>query len=371
MLRVALLDDERPALNVLSGLIRSMKGVELTGAFTNPAELLQQLQECRPHLVLLDIEMPGMNGLELAAALLDMEEEIEVIFVSAYHQYALEAFRVQAVDYLLKPVDPVLLQGSVDRVIRRKLGSRPAVVEDQEGASIACLGGLELHKAGQPEPVRFPTAKAEELFAYLLVHRNTDVSKWTLGDLLWPDIVSTEKVNHNLHMAVYRMKKSLKDHGLAVRISSQRGFYRLECDDPCDYIALEEAGQAPQVNRENVKALTEAVKLYKGPLFAGRDYPWCEGERERMSRCYRALSRKLAAWQTGQHRYHEAVELLLPLLEEAPLDEEGHEVLLRAYDGLQQRTSFIAHYEKIKRSFREELGEEPPQGLRKLYSDLR
>lgn len=373
MLRAVLLDDERPSLNILNKLVRERSDVQVVGAYTDPSEMLRDAKELGPDIVFLDIEMPGMNGLEIASRILELLEDVEIVFITAYHQYALEAFRVHALDYLLKPVEPELLYRTIDRVVKRKKGNVAAVSESGQAPSrIVCLGGFEVYPAEQTEPIRFPTAKAEELFAYLLVHRNTNISKWTLCDCLWPGIISSEKLNQNLHMAVYRMKKTLRDGGIGVRISSQRGFYRMECDAPCDYVMFEQAAvDMNELNPRHVEVATKAIQLYRGPLFGSRDYPWCEAERERMSRYYAGLAKRVARWHFDQGHYHETIELLLSVLYDVPFDEEAHEILLRAYIGLQDRTAFLLHYERMKANFIEELGVEPPATLKQLYINMR
>ncbi|MEK5025240.1 response regulator [Paenibacillus sp. FSL M7-1046] len=370
MLRIVLLDDEKPALNVLNKVIGGRDDVQVVGAYMDPSELLKDIKGLRPDLVFLDIEMPEMNGLELAARLLELQEDIEVVFVTAYREYALEAFGVNALDYLLKPVVPDLLHRTIDRVLKRRTGTAPAKAATA-ASRIVCFGGFEIYKADHAEPIRFPTAKAEELFAYLLVHRNKYISKWTLCDSLWPEVHSAEKSDHNLHTAVYRMKKTLRDTGIGVRISSQRGSYRMECEDICDYVMFEQAvTHTLKMDNGNIEALTKAVQLYKGSLFGNRDYPWCEAERERMSRYFASLSKKLAKLHLEKRQYHEAVEVLQSVLSYVPFDGEAHEILLRTYIHLHDRTAFFAHYEKMEKSFKGELGVELPEVLRQLYADL-
>lgn len=374
MLSVVLLDDERPALNVLSKLLGDREDVKVVGAYTDPAEMIKEVSTLKPDLVFLDIEMPEMNGLELAGRMLELQEDSEVVFVTAYRQYALEAFGVQAVDYLLKPVEPDLLHRTIERVLKRKKKIAPVqAAETADTATrIKCFGGFEVYKAGHAESIRFPTAKAEELFAYLLVHRNTAVSKWTLCDSLWPDLVSADKVEHKLHVTVHRMKKTLQASGIGVRISSQKGFYRMECDEICDYIMFEQAvTHLMDMENGSIEALIEAVHLYKGQLFANRDYPWGEAERERMSRYFSSLSKNLAKWHLRKNQYPQAADVLLALLSHVPFDEEAHEILLRTYKTLQDRTAFFLHYEHMKKSFNEELAAEPPEVLRQMYADMR
>lgn len=365
-----MLDDEKPALKVLSKLIEERNDVQVVGAYTDPLEMFDDASRLMPDLVFLDIEMPEMNGLQMAARLRELRDDLEIIFVTAYRQYALDAFRVNAIDYLLKPVEPDMLHRTLERVVKRKGGSVP-LEATETGTRIACFGGFEIYEGGQAEPVRFPTVKAEELFAYLLIHRSTMISKWTLCDNLWPEVASTDKVEHKLHVTMHRMKKTLRDSGINVRMSSQRGFYRMDCDEVCDYVLFEQAvTNMADVKKEKTEALTKAFGLYKGPLFANRDYAWCEAERERMSRYYAGLSKELAKRHLDNRQYRQAAEVLLSMLSHVPLDEEAHDILLRTYMVSQDRTAFLLHYEKMKKAFMEELGTEPPEALKRMYADI-
>ena len=103
-LTVLIVDDEPMARATLRSLLESEPGVQLLGECSNGAEALASLRQARPDLIFLDVEMPGMNGFEVIEAL-DQENPPLVVFTTAYDRYAIEAFGVHAVDYLLKPFD--------------------------------------------------------------------------------------------------------------------------------------------------------------------------------------------------------------------------------------------------------------------------
>lgn len=372
MIRAVLVDDEEPALIMLSKMIEACTGVEVVGVFTDAHELLAEMEELQPDVLFLDIEMPEVDGLELAERLLGLGGDFEIVFVTAYRQYALEAFRVEALDYLLKPVEPELLQLALDRVIKRRRGGAGAGVQaGNEMSRIVCLGGLEIYLKGRAEPLRFPTAKTEELFAYLLMHHNRKIPMWTLCEQLWPDS-EPAKSKVNLHTTIYRLKKTMRDQGLRVHISSSRGYYLLECEEPCDYLAFEqEAGAltgAPDAG--STETLARAVQSYNGTLFAHRDYPWCEAERERQVRLFGTLSKLLARRQMASGHINQAAQVLLAMVGHLPFDAEAHELLMRTYLQLQDFTSFHMHYEQVKRQFREELGENPPEAVKHLAEQV-
>ncbi len=113
MLKVILIDDERLARSELKRLLQEFPDVEIIGEATNAAEGLEKIEALNPDLVFLDIQMPGKTGFDM---LTDLEKAPHVIFVTAYDEYALKAFEVNALDYLMKPVEPKRLADALMKV---------------------------------------------------------------------------------------------------------------------------------------------------------------------------------------------------------------------------------------------------------------
>lgn len=118
-------DDEQLAREELCFLLAQTPGVEVVGRAANGLEALDLVARHEPDLVFLDVQMPGLTGFEVARRLMDQETAPGVIFVTAFDRHAIEAFEVNAVDYLLKPVDPARLATSVDRARSRQAGREP------------------------------------------------------------------------------------------------------------------------------------------------------------------------------------------------------------------------------------------------------
>jgi two-component system, LytTR family, response regulator len=117
-IRIIIADDERPARKFLRALLEEMNDVEILAEAENGAEAVDAIRELSPDFVLLDLEMPVMGGIE-AVRSLSKEEMPLVGFVTAFDGYAVQAFEVNAVDYLLKPVDPERLRETIDRAKER------------------------------------------------------------------------------------------------------------------------------------------------------------------------------------------------------------------------------------------------------------
>jgi two-component system LytT family response regulator/two-component system response regulator LytT len=130
-LRVMVVDDEQLARDELCYQLERLGAVEVVGQAGNGVEALAAAQRCGPDLVFLDIQMPGLNGFEVARRLLEEgDRPPAVVFVTAFDQHAVEAFEVNAVDYLLKPVDAGRLDQALARA-RTRLSLSRAPVNDQ------------------------------------------------------------------------------------------------------------------------------------------------------------------------------------------------------------------------------------------------
>lgn len=117
-MRILIVDDESLARDRIKRILQEQNEHEVVGEAGNGQEALQKIDALHPEVVLLDIRMPGIDGLEVARHLVDMDEPPAVIFVTAYDDYALEAFKVNAVDYLLKPVRAERLGEALHKALR-------------------------------------------------------------------------------------------------------------------------------------------------------------------------------------------------------------------------------------------------------------
>ena len=124
-LRALVVDDEKPARDELCYLLGSSGAVEVIGQAGNGIEALAAAERLRPDVIFLDIQMPGLGGFEVTRQLIDRRAGVEIVFVTAFDQHAVDAFEVNAVDYLLKPVEPARLEQAIERVRRRLASEAP------------------------------------------------------------------------------------------------------------------------------------------------------------------------------------------------------------------------------------------------------
>ena len=135
-MRAFLVDDEALALKRLQRMLAATKRVQVAGASTDPVSAVPAILDAKPDILFLDIEMPGMNGFEM---LTHLQPQPWVVFTTAYDRYALEAFGVNSVDYLLKPIEAAQLDRALDKIERLRASAAvpPGMTELIERLSAA------------------------------------------------------------------------------------------------------------------------------------------------------------------------------------------------------------------------------------------
>ena len=206
-MKILLVDDEPLARLRLRHLLKDRDNCEVIGEAANGRDALEKTQDMKPDLLLMDIRMPGMDGLEAARHIDLMENPPVIIFTTAYNEYALEAFDVHAIGYLVKPVRAEKLQQALDSACRPSLGHLPLFSDGSEDVvvrkfiSARIRGNIELvplediyyfhaehkyvdvrHKGGELL-IEEPLKSLEKEFAamFLRIHRNALVAKQHLA----------------------------------------------------------------------------------------------------------------------------------------------------------------------------------------------
>src|SRR6266567_9170754 len=119
ILTAMIVDDEQLAQDELAYLLKDFPDIELVGSARHGLEAVELIQKLEPDLVFMDVQMPGLDGLGVVRRLREMNVELpHIIFATAFDQYAVEAFRLEAMDYLLKPIERARLEETIERARR-------------------------------------------------------------------------------------------------------------------------------------------------------------------------------------------------------------------------------------------------------------
>lgn len=354
MIRVVIVEDEKPILNLMKVLIGRNSDYTISGAFSNPLEALECIPDLQPDVVFIDVEMPRMNGIELASRIHKLMYQPEIVFTTAYKNYALEAFEVSALDYILKPITPEAIHRVTERLVKRM---RPAVIQGPKKTEpmIRCFGGFEVCDS-EGKPIHFRTRRAEELFAYFLCNAGRYISKWKIMDLLWPDM-QDERGASNLYNTIYLLKKMLKEKDFGMEIRKMNDGYMLETGNE-SYDALEYQRFHLEIveGQQNTTQMERLSILYQGPLLDGKPDLWKISLEEAYCKFFTTCTRLLVDNDCAAQDWHKAEQRLEKFLSLYPLHEEMNQQMIDVYAKLGNKEKIARLYEKFEGAYRTELG---------------
>ncbi|MBY7141855.1 response regulator [Virgibacillus sp. NKC19-3] len=297
MLNVCIIDDEPLALQYADFLLRKIEGVDVTGTYVNTNDVIHHIQSQHVDAVFLDIHMPTVKGTDLAEYLLNIRPSLHIVFVTAYDEYAVKAFELNAVDYILKPVKQERLEVTIQRIMERKKQERENT-PDASAFAIKNLGMLQIYQGHKRVDVKWRTSKAKELFAYFIHHHQHTIPKNELINLLW-DNLPWEKANAQLYTAVYQIRKVMQQTGAPITIVSQGEFYNIDLGDHIQIQSHEFKLAAQHLLKDNVvhkEPYFTLLESYQGAYLAGLDYPWAMNERQILHTLWLELIHTLAAY---------------------------------------------------------------------------
>ncbi|WP_168120163.1 response regulator [Paenibacillus sp. HB172176] len=334
MIHVIAVDDEGPALKRIGKLLESIDDARLIAQFDRPTQCLDYVLTCplSIDLALLDMEMPGMHGLELAKKLREHRPELHIAFLTAYEDYAREAFDVEALDYLLKPVAEEDLARTFKRLEQRSglIRGRMADKAVAYGAELLCevssFGTFTILSKNGAE-VRFRNSKSRELLAFLHYYRGKPVTKSHILDSLWSG-KDMDRAQVNLYSTVYQLRKDLETAGLQGIVEQRKtggGSYILQWPSPIkDDVEQFEQLIAHYKHSNAAASLIKAIQLYGEGFLAGSGYDWAAPRQAELELHFIQLLQSQFNIYIAQHRYDLALHPMRSLVRLLPLDERQH-----------------------------------------------
>lgn len=233
-------DDEEITVEYMERLLKQMEPkADFTG-FTEPEEAFTYLSQNVVDVALLDIEMGEYNGIELAKKCKEICPEVNIIFVTGYSQYTMEAFRLRASGYLMKPVRAADLRAELDN-LRNPLPRRPL-----HRVRIQTFGNFEVFLDNRP--LYLPRSKCLECLAYLVDRKGALIGTEELAALLWEDKPYDRTLQNNVHRVVSDLVKALKTEGIDEILVKTRGKIAIDTQRiDCDYFGFL-SGDVTQIN---------------------------------------------------------------------------------------------------------------------------
>ena len=226
-MRIVCVDDEALIAKNTAALCRQLPYVVEAVTLTGAKEAINWFEMNSAEIAILDIDMPEMNGLALAAEIRKMRPGTAVIFLTGFSEYAVDAFAIHASGYLMKPVN------------REKLAEEVAYAlsgnhaKPQAHILARTFGNFDLFTDGKP--VTFRQAKCKELLAYLIDRQGGSVTRAEAFAILWEDRMYDRPMQKQLDVIIRSLRETLEEHGIGEIFELKRGTMRVVPDGiSCD-----------------------------------------------------------------------------------------------------------------------------------------
>lgn len=369
MLRVILVDDEPLALQNLQHKLFEFTDIQIVQSFTSVKKLLEQIQQIDFHIIFLDIEMPEISGIELAKILKNKKAFFHIVFTTAYREYAIDAFEVNSIDYLLKPISKSRLAITIQR-IRNSLKLHTNQSSDEliqnVPLKIECFGSFNVYY--NEEIFHWRTSKMRELFAFLLFQKSTPIHRDVILETLWGND-DYQKARIKLHTTLSYLRKAFSDIGFPNIISTTNVSYFLNLSQyHCDAKELNEFVEAAvQINEQSITKAEEIFFSYKGGYMQQNDYEWSRGKAKDLHNQLLLLGKNMIEYYSNAYVLLKKERTLLALHELEPYDETFVQQLLYHFIETGNRLSAIDIYTRYETRLLHELGLPISPVMEKIY----
>ncbi|WP_141503840.1 response regulator [Paenibacillus luteus] len=371
-MKVIVVDDEKSMHMIMEIMLKNINSITLVGCFLDTWSAYAYLSDHDVDLIFIDIILPKESGIEFAKRLREEGRETKIVFLTSHKEYALPAFDVYALDYILKPVNQERLKQTIGRAaVDIELQKYSAKQAEQEKKLIySCIGSMEL-RTSQHEIIKWRSSKGAELFAYLIMQRGKLVSKARIIEDVF-DHMPLKKADAYLYTTIYQLRKLLDRYGLPQAIYSGNQYYVLDqkqidvdafmFEDQCRMLDFNDA---TQVNRA-----IEHEKSYQGKLFGEQVYGWAQYEIERLALLYISFAHKLCEALLSRAEMDKAITILKNLVENYDLEDRSIMLYLEALALKKDEVGLKRQYKKFTEMIREEMDADISNKVTEFYFRL-
>ncbi|GEN30152.1 two-component SAPR family response regulator [Cerasibacillus quisquiliarum] len=362
-MKAILVDHEIVALNLLEKRIRELSDIKIIGKFINPIKAYEKIIQSKPEIIFTEIELPYLDGMTLARKVLDIYPDTNIVFVTSRIEYAVEAFEINAVDFLEKNTYTGRFKITINRLMKKRKKIK------MSGPIICCFKALKFKQSLKSIQinVNWRTAKARELFAFLLHNRNETVRKDVIIDLLWPE-TDVKNALTQLYSTIYQIRKTLNQIKFPIEIISNNNQYRINMNGIKTDVDLLELGLKDfDIENGDLHLYKRLLRLYKGDYLEEDSYHWALSEQNRLRVLWTSYLTSLAEYYVEQRNYAEAIMLYLHYQSIVPYNEDVYFKLMQLFDKFGDRKSVEFQYHKLKNMLKEQFDDVPSTKVKQWY----
>lgn len=233
-MRALTIDDEWILLEELTKAVEASPNISSVKSFSYCKDLLEYIEKEEADVAFLDIHMGDMTGLELAARIREKLPECKIVFCTGYDEYALEAFKMHASGYLMKPISANAVQDEINHIKGKS--------EKNKLLEVKCFGTFEVFANGNP--LLFKRSKTKELLAYLVDRNGAGVTGKQICAVLWEENLDDSRNMNYLWQLLGDLRTTLKNAGFENILIKSGSFYSIDRSQmECDYFQFCEIGK--------------------------------------------------------------------------------------------------------------------------------
>lgn len=362
MLRAIIVDDEAPSIKRLRSLLAEHSEIEVCETFLNPLEAVEFIKSNPVDVAFLDISMPEIKGIELSGLLHEVDASIDVIFITGHDEYAVQAFDVSALDYLLKPVTSERLAKTLGKIMK-KHDPRDSMTPS---VSIHLFNGLKIYAdERQRETLKLRSPKTEELLAFLIYKQN--VSREEIIETLWSEL-EPDKAWKNLNTTLYYIRKAMSDHSMIPLIQAGRNDVTILTNRIyCDFYEFDQlVKQIRRSSNTDINLLLKGISLYTGRFLEGKAYEWALNMTRELEITYLKLLEMAARFYLDGGERLRALHYFEEMVNRDALREDIHYEVIRLYMEIGRKNEARSQYQLLEKTLQKELGMFPDQRFDEL-----
>jgi len=376
MIKTMLIDDENKALDYLEYQLKNISGLDIVGKYINPLEGLKIMDQQKIDLVFLDIEMPSINGLELAKKMLEKNSSLSVVFITAYKKYAVKAYEINTIDYILKPVSYERLVKTLKRLNLAELEFPVIDSLNKLDMYVNLFGNIDFYKNIRSKKVKINinwiTAKTKELFLFMLNNRGKIINRSDLVKAIWPHL-EQDKAIKQLYNSIYQIRSVLGIYNDNFTIMTELNGYKMIVKNVT--IDVEEFEKIVN-NKLIISDITLpdyeiALSLFTGNYLGENDYIWSDEEKQKYELMWLELAYTMVEYHQEKREFSKAITVSLKIIQLFPFEEDAHFNIMKSYHQLGRTTMIHTHYNKFKNLLTDKLGCEPDPEIKNWYDNLK
>jgi two-component system LytT family response regulator len=362
MVTAIVIEHVKASLLDVEQYLTNYQEISILGIYSNPSDAILDIERRKPQVVFAGI--PPCGGMDAASEIKKASPNTELVILSPVEQYAVKAFDLQALDYLVMPVDRLRFDQTIQRLYAIQNASRQYATKDFQ---IRCFGKLYV-RWWDGGKIKWRSEKTKELFAFLLQNQGIALSKEEMIDHLRPN-EDPDKAMRQLYNDVYHIRKTLQQYGIQRSVLIIEKNYNLVLGD-VNY----DVGQFKELCKngvpDDITELEKLAELYTGDYLEGEDYFWAGPERMELENQYIQVLIKLSKHYLVKGKIAQAEQILGKAFEKNPYEEAITELMLQMFFMSGEKSKCVKHFKTFSDLLKKDLGIEPNQNLSNLYRSV-